>query len=105
MSQVEPWQVELDTAQCVLQRHLHVSSLDGFGLQGKPQAVRAAAAIFAYLQEMQPSCALPADPSAQLRGQRVHGAGRIHAAQSRTDGDDAWRRGQWQPAGASWTRA
>ena len=55
VSQVEPWQVELDTAQSVLQRHLHVSSLDGFGLHGKPQAVRAAAAILAYLQEMQPS--------------------------------------------------
>ncbi len=55
VSQVEPWQVELDTAQSVLLRHLQVSSLDGFGLQGRPQAVRAAAAILAYLQEMQPS--------------------------------------------------
>ena len=54
-SQVEPWQVELDTARDALQRHLRVSSLDGFGLQQKPQAVRAAAAILAYLQEMQPS--------------------------------------------------
>ena len=55
VSQVEPWQVELDTGRAALQRHLRVSSLDGFGLHQKPQAVRAAAAILAYLQEMQPS--------------------------------------------------
>ena len=55
VAQVEPWQVELDTARNALQRHLGVRSLDGFGLQDKPQAVRAAAAVLAYLQEMQPS--------------------------------------------------
>ncbi len=55
VSQVEPWQVELDTARSSLQRHLRARSLDGFGLQDKPQAVRAAAAILAYLQEMQPN--------------------------------------------------
>ncbi len=55
VSQVEPWQVEEDTARRALQQHLGVSSLDGFGLQEKPQAVRAAAAILAYLKEMQPS--------------------------------------------------
>ena len=54
VSQVEAWQVELNTARSSLQRHLRVSSLDGFGLQDKPHAVRAAAAILAYLQEMQP---------------------------------------------------
>lgn len=58
VSHVEAWQVELETARDALQRHLRVHSLDGFGLQEKPQAVRAAAAILAYLQEMQPS-ALP----------------------------------------------
>ena len=55
VSQVEAWQVELDTARSALQRQLGVRSLDGFGLQDKPQAVRAAAAILAYLQEMQPA--------------------------------------------------
>ncbi len=58
VSHVEAWQVELETARDALQRHLRVHSLDGFGLQEKPQAIRAAAAILAYLQEMQPS-ALP----------------------------------------------
>ena len=55
VSQVEPWQVEEETARRALQQHLVVSSLDGFGLQEKPQAVRAAAAVLAYLKEMQPS--------------------------------------------------
>ena len=55
VSQVEPWQVEEETARRSLQQHLGVSSLDGFGLQEKPQAVRAAAAVLAYLKEMQPS--------------------------------------------------
>ena len=55
VSQVEPWQVEEETARRALQQHLGVSSLDGFGLQEKPQAVRAAAAVLAYLKEMQPS--------------------------------------------------
>ncbi len=54
VSPIEAWQVELDTARSALQRHLGVRSLDGFGLQERPQAVRAAAAILAYLQEMQP---------------------------------------------------
>ncbi len=53
-AQVEPWQVELETATDSLLRHFDVASLDGFGLGGKPQAVRAAAALLAYLREMQP---------------------------------------------------
>ena len=55
VSPIEAWQVEFDTARGALHRHFGVRSLDGFGLQEKPQAVRAAAAILAYLQEMQPS--------------------------------------------------
>jgi len=58
VSGVEAWQVELDTARQSLQRHLKVANLDGFGLHGKPQAIRAAAAIVAYLAAMQPA-ALP----------------------------------------------
>ena len=54
VSPIEAWQVELDTACSALQRHFGVRTLDGFGLQERPQAVRAAAAILAYLQEMQP---------------------------------------------------
>ncbi|MCB0075402.1 MAG: DNA mismatch repair protein MutS, partial [Caldilineaceae bacterium] len=55
LSTVEPWQTEVETATDALKRHFRVSSLDGFGLQNKPQAVRAAAAILAYLKAMQPT--------------------------------------------------
>jgi hypothetical protein len=54
-SSVEAWQVEPDTASASLKRHFGVSSLDGFGLQGRGDAVRAASAILAYVQAMQPS--------------------------------------------------
>ncbi|MBX2998940.1 MAG: DNA mismatch repair protein MutS [Caldilineaceae bacterium] len=55
ISTVEPWRVELETAQRSLEKQFRVNSLDGFGLQRKTQAIRAAAAVLAYLQEMQPS--------------------------------------------------
>ena len=55
VSAVEAWQVETETARQSLERHLGVSSLDGFGLHGRPQAMRAAAAIVAYLTAMQPA--------------------------------------------------
>ena len=55
MSSVEAWQVEPDTASTSLKRHFSVTSLDGFGLQGRGEAVRAAAAVLAYVQAMQPS--------------------------------------------------
>ena len=55
LSRVDAWQVELETADAALRRHFGVASLDGFGLHGRPEAVRAAAAVLAYLQQMQPS--------------------------------------------------
>jgi DNA mismatch repair protein MutS len=58
LSDVEPWQVELESARRTLQQQFRVSSLDGFGLQRRPQAIRAAAGVIAYLKEMQPA-ALP----------------------------------------------
>jgi len=54
ISNVEAWQVALDTATLTLQRHFGVSTLDGFGLQGRAQAIRAAGAVVTYLREMQP---------------------------------------------------
>lgn len=54
ISTVDAWQVALDTATTALERHFHVNTLDGFGLQGRKQATRAAAAVLAYLKEMQP---------------------------------------------------
>ena len=54
LSKVEAWQVEPDTAAAALKRHFGVASLDGYGLHNKPDALRAAAAVLAYLQQMQP---------------------------------------------------
>lgn len=54
-STVEPWQIELSTATDSLKRHFNVSSLDGYGLQGKNEAIRSASAALAYLREMQPA--------------------------------------------------
>lgn len=55
VSAVEPWQVELETATQSLRRHFQVATLDGFGLYGRPQGVRAAAGVLAYLRDMQPA--------------------------------------------------
>ena len=69
ISTVEPWQVEEETARQALERHFGVATLDGFGLQHQIEAVRAAAAIVAYLAEMQPSALN------QLRRLRSYAAG------------------------------
>jgi DNA mismatch repair protein MutS len=57
ISSVEPWQVAPDTARELLERHFRVTSLDGFGLRGRIEAIRAAAAVLAYLKETQPAAA------------------------------------------------
>ncbi|GAB4425987.1 MAG: DNA mismatch repair protein MutS [Anaerolineae bacterium] len=49
----EEWRFELEQARQELQRHFDVATLDGFGLQGKSLAVRAAGAIIQYLTETQ----------------------------------------------------
>ncbi len=54
LSTVESWQVEPETAEASLKRHFGVGSLDGYGLHGRPEALRAAAAVLAYITEMQP---------------------------------------------------
>ncbi|HEY58733.1 MAG TPA: DNA mismatch repair protein MutS [Anaerolineae bacterium] len=52
------WRFEAARCEETLRAHFEVSTLDGFGLRGKPFAVRAAGAILQYLQETQPA-ALP----------------------------------------------
>ncbi|MEW6502446.1 MAG: DNA mismatch repair protein MutS [Chloroflexota bacterium] len=51
----QSWRFESGRCQETLLRHFEVASLDGFGLRGKPLAIRAAGAILQYLQETQPS--------------------------------------------------
>ncbi|MEJ2706188.1 MAG: DNA mismatch repair protein MutS [Anaerolineales bacterium] len=47
------WRFEVGRCEEALLRHFGVSSLDGFGLRGKPMGVRAAGGIVQYLQETQ----------------------------------------------------
>ncbi len=49
------WRFEPGRAEETLRAHFGVASLDGFGLRGKPLAVRAAGALVQYLQETQPA--------------------------------------------------
>jgi DNA mismatch repair protein MutS len=55
ISSVEPWQTAPETAAEALRRHFGVASLDGFGLRDRPEAVRAAAALLAYVRGMSPA--------------------------------------------------
>ena len=50
-SHLEEWKFSKDEAKEALQEHFQVKSLEGFGLSGQDQAVRAAGAIIQYLQE------------------------------------------------------
>jgi DNA mismatch repair protein MutS len=49
------WRFDFTHCTEVLLRQFNVAVLDGFGLHGKPHAVRASGAILQYLQETQPS--------------------------------------------------
>jgi len=49
----EAWRFELGNARQALLDHFGVATLDGFGLAGKPLAIRAAGAIIQYLTQTQ----------------------------------------------------
>ncbi|MEW6178351.1 MAG: DNA mismatch repair protein MutS [Chloroflexota bacterium] len=51
----QTWRFESGRCHETLLKQFGVASLDGFGLRGKPLAVRAAGAIVQYLQETQPA--------------------------------------------------
>jgi DNA mismatch repair protein MutS len=53
LSPYESWHYELGRCTDNLKDHFGVATLDGFGLKGKPMAVRAAGAILAYLEDTQ----------------------------------------------------
>ncbi len=55
VTEYERWPFELETARQTLEDHFEVKSLDGFGLTGLPQAVRAAGGLLHYLAETQRS--------------------------------------------------
>lgn len=53
VSKLPDWRFEFGTARQALLAHFGVSSLDAFGCESKPLAVRAAGAVLQYLQETQ----------------------------------------------------
>jgi len=53
ISTYESWHFELARCTEHLQDHFEVTTLDGFGLRGKPMAIRAAGAILSYLEDTQ----------------------------------------------------
>lgn len=48
------WHFEISRCRHTLQEHFQVASLDGFGMRGLDQAIRAAGAIYQYVQSNQP---------------------------------------------------
>jgi len=53
MTRIPAWRYETGRCQEVLMQHFAAASLDGFGLRGKPMAIRSAGAILQYLNENQ----------------------------------------------------
>ena len=53
LSSCESWYFELARCAENLTGHFDVTTLDGFGLRGKPMAIRAAGAILSYLEDTQ----------------------------------------------------
>ncbi len=49
------WKFEITNCEEALKRQFQVTTLDGFGLRGKPLMIRAAGAILLYLQDTQPT--------------------------------------------------
>jgi DNA mismatch repair protein MutS len=52
-SRTDAWRWTRDRAEEALKRHFRVESLDGFGIGGKPLAIRAAGGLLQYLEETQ----------------------------------------------------
>jgi len=53
LSTFESWHFELGRCTENLQDHFSVTTMDGFGLRGKPMAIRAAGAVLSYLEDTQ----------------------------------------------------
>jgi len=53
LTMYESWHYELGRCSDNLKDHFGVATLDGFGLRGKPMAIRAAGAILAYIDDTQ----------------------------------------------------
>ena len=59
---LDEWVFGYEYALRMLTNHFHVHSLDGFGLEGKPQAICASGALLHYLKETQQGTLAHLDP-------------------------------------------
>jgi DNA mismatch repair protein MutS len=53
ISKTDTWRWQVNRAKDALEGHFRVQSLDGFGLAGKPLAIRAAGGLLQYLEDTQ----------------------------------------------------
>lgn len=77
-TRIEEWIFEANYAKRLLEQQFHVVALDGFGLDGHPQATSAAGAIVHYLRETSAISAKRPEDTAAIPTMRPAGAGLEH---------------------------
>jgi DNA mismatch repair protein MutS len=77
-TRLDDWIFQTDHATRVLEEHFRVVALEGFGLQGHPQATAAAGAIVHYLREMSAISARKPEDMVAIPSLRPAGAGLEH---------------------------
>jgi DNA mismatch repair protein MutS len=77
-TRIEEWIFESNYAKRLLEEQFHVVALEGFGLDGHPQAASAAGAIVHYLRETSAISAKRPEDTAAIPTMRPAGAGLEH---------------------------
>src|SRR6202162_592557 len=77
-TRLDEWVFQTDHATRVLEEHFRVVALEGFGLQGHPQATAAAGAVVQYLREMSAISARQPQDTVAIPSLRPAGTGLEH---------------------------
>jgi DNA mismatch repair protein MutS len=77
-TRLDDWVFKTDYAERVLEEHFRVVALEGFGLQGHPQAIASAGAIVHYLREMSAIGARKPEDTVAIPTLRPAGTGLEH---------------------------
>jgi DNA mismatch repair protein MutS len=77
-TRLDEWVFQTDHATRVLEEHFRVVALEGFGLQGHPQATAAAGAVVHYLREMSAISARKPEDTVAIPSLRPAGTGLEH---------------------------
>lgn len=77
-TRLDDWVFQTDHATRVLEEHFRVVALEGFGLQGHPQATAAAGAVVHYLREMSAISARKPEDMVAIPSLRPAGTGLEH---------------------------